>query len=87
MEPPWDWGKTRYRIVIDGDPPSELTLEGVTRPDGSMVHPGYEWTAMGAINAIPHVCDARPGWITQLDIGLVQPRNLVRARRAQEEPQ
>ena len=29
-----------------------------------MAHPGYNWTAMGAINTIPDVCDAAPGWIT-----------------------
>jgi hypothetical protein len=32
------------------------------------------------VNAIPFLCDAPPGWVTQLDIGLVQPRNLVRPR-------
>jgi 2,4-diaminopentanoate dehydrogenase len=78
IEPAWDWGKTRYRIVIDGDPPSELTLEGVDQPDGSTAHPGYNWTAMGAINAIPDVCDAAPGWLTHLDLGLIRPRGLVR---------
>ncbi len=78
IEPAWDWGKTRYRIVIDGDPPSELTLEGVDQPDGTMAHPGYNWTAMGAINAIPDVCDAVPGWLTHLDLGLIRPRGLVR---------
>ncbi|KUH93450.1 dihydrodipicolinate reductase [Mycobacterium sp. IS-1556] len=78
LDPPWDWGKTRYRIVIAGDPPTEMTLQGVDRPDGTMAHPGYNWTAMGAINAIPAVCDAAPGWITHLDLGLVQPRGLVR---------
>jgi 2,4-diaminopentanoate dehydrogenase len=26
IEPAWDWGKTRYRIVVEGDPPTELTL-------------------------------------------------------------
>lgn len=78
VEPAWDWGKTRYRIVIDGDPPSELALQGVERPDGTMAHPGYNWTAMGAINAIPDVCDAAPGWLTHLDLGLLQPRGLVR---------
>jgi hypothetical protein len=77
LDPAWDWGKTRYRIVIDGDPPTELTLEGGTRPDGSFAHPGYNWTAMSAIHAIPDVCDAPPGWITQLDLGLVRPRGLV----------
>jgi hypothetical protein len=78
IEPAWDWGKTRYRIVIEGDPPSALTLEGVDPPDGARAHPGYNWTAMGAINAIPDVCDAAPGWVTHLDLGLVQPRGLVR---------
>ena len=78
IEPAWDWGKTRYRIVIEGDPPTELTLEGVDKPDGTAAHPGYNWTAMGAINAIPDVCDAAPGWLTHLDLGLVQPRGLVR---------
>jgi hypothetical protein len=77
-EPAWDWGKTRYRVVIEGDPPTELTLEGGDRPDGTFSHPGYDWTAMGAVNAIPDVCDAPPGWLTHLDLGLVQPRGLVR---------
>lgn len=78
LEPGWDWGKTRYRIVIEGDPPCELTLEGSAGPDGKLAHPGYAWTAMGAINAIPDVCDAAPGWVTHLDLGLVRPRGLVR---------
>ena len=78
LDPPWDFGRTRYDIVIEGDPPTKLTLESVEKPDGTMTHPGYDWTAMGAINAIPDVCDAAPGWLTHLDLGLVQPRGLVR---------
>ncbi|MGE2833686.1 dihydrodipicolinate reductase [Mycobacterium sp. SMC-4] len=78
LDPPWDWGTTRYRLILHGDPPTELTLQGLENPDGSMVHPGYTWTAMGAVNAIPDVCDAPPGWLTHLDLGLVQPRGLVR---------
>ncbi|OCB14562.1 dihydrodipicolinate reductase [Mycolicibacterium porcinum] len=78
LEPAWDWGKTRYRIVIAGDPSTELTLEGTDQPDGAVAHPGYNWTAMSAINAIPDVCDAAPGWLTHFDLGLVKPRGLVR---------
>ncbi|MDY6997468.1 MAG: dihydrodipicolinate reductase [Actinomycetota bacterium] len=78
LEPAWDWGPTRYRIVMQGDPPTELILQGVRQPDGTMTHPGYTWTAMGAINAIPDVCDAAPGWLTHYDLGLVRPRGLVR---------
>lgn len=78
LDPAWDWGETRYEIVIEGDPPTELILKGVRRPDGTMAHPGYDWTAMGAINAIPDVCDAPPGWHNHLDLGLIRPRGLVR---------
>lgn len=78
LDPPWDWGPTRYRLVIHGDPPTEVTLKGVEQPDGSMVHPGYTWTAMGVVNAIPDVCDAAPGWLTHFDLGLIKPRGLVR---------
>jgi hypothetical protein len=78
LDPPWDFGKTLYRIEIEGDPPTAVTLEGVEGPDGKMTHPGYNWTAMGAINAIPDVCDAAPAWHTHLDLGLIQPRGLVR---------
>lgn len=78
LDPAWDWGETRYEIVIEGDPPTELTLKGVRQPDGTMTHPGYDWTAMGAINAIPDVCDAAPGWVNHLDLGLIRPRGLVR---------
>lgn len=78
LEPAWDWGETRYEIVMEGDPPTELTLKGVRQPDGTMAHPGYDWTAMGAINAIPDVCDAPAGWHHHLDLGLVRPRGLVR---------
>ncbi|UXA17299.1 dihydrodipicolinate reductase [Mycobacterium sp. SMC-4] len=78
LEPPWNWGNTRYEIVIDGDPPTEMTLQGVRRPDGTIDHPGYTWTAMGAVNAIPDVCDAAPGWVTHHDLGMVRPRGLVR---------
>lgn len=78
LDPPWDWGTTRYRLIVHGDPNTELTLQGLVQPDGSMVHPGYTWTAMGAVNTIPAVCDAPPGWLTHLDLGLVQPRGLVR---------
>ncbi|KUI11374.1 dihydrodipicolinate reductase [Mycobacterium sp. GA-1285] len=78
LDPAWDWGRTRYRIAIEGDPPNELTMHGLVAADGSMTHPGYTWTAMGPINAIPDVCDGPPGWLTHLDLGLVRPRGLVR---------
>lgn len=77
LDPAWDFGPTRYQTVIEGDPPTELVLKGA-RADA---HAGYDWTAMGAVNAIPAVCDAAAGWLTNLDLGLIQPRGLVRRER------
>lgn len=31
-----------------------------------------------AINAIPDVCDAPPGWLSHHHLGLIRPRGLVR---------
>lgn len=78
IEPRWDWGATRYRLVIQGDPPTELTLQGAPNPDGTFRHPGYTWTAMAAVNAIPAVCDAAPGVLTHLDLGALRLPALVR---------
>lgn len=77
--PDWAFGRNRYRIILEGDPPTELTLEGGAAPDGSHApHPGYTWTAMAGINLIPDVCDAAPGVHTLLDLGVARPRGLVR---------
>jgi hypothetical protein len=78
IEPRWDWGWTRYRLVIEGEPPMELTLQGAAKSDGTYIHPGYTWTAMGAVNAIPTVCAAAPGVLTHLDLGTLRLAGVVR---------
>jgi 2,4-diaminopentanoate dehydrogenase len=72
IEPRWDWGDTRYRVVIAGDPPTELTLQGTPDATGNVNHPGYTWTAMAAVNSIHAVCAAAPGLITHLDLGALR---------------
>jgi len=50
---------------------SLLLDHGLRRPD----------TQMGlrlGVNVIPNVCDAPPGVITHLDLGLVRPHGLIR---------
>jgi hypothetical protein len=71
IEPDWNCGRTRYRVLIEGDPSTELTLEGAKLPDQDLPHPGYIWTAMAGVNAIPAVCDASPGVVSHQDLGLV----------------
>lgn len=78
MEPDWRFGKTRYRVIMAGDPPTELVLQGAELPGEHLPHPGYTWTAMGGVTAIPAVCEAPPGVVSHLNVGLVRPLGLVR---------
>ncbi|UGQ11774.1 hypothetical protein LO772_34245 [Yinghuangia sp. ASG 101] len=70
VEPDWNHGDVRYRVTIDGEPSLELTLDD-SRDGGSL-------TAFAGLTAIPAVCSAAPGFVTQLDLGVVRPRGLVR---------
>jgi len=77
VEPRWDLD-SRYQVVIEGDPPLEARLMG--RPDAEGTRPflGLPWTGLVAATALPAVCDANPGVVTHIDLGVVQPRGLVR---------
>jgi len=78
IEPKWDNGESCYRVVIAGDPPLELRLMGGVEADGRRPFHGLPWTALLGATVVPQVCDAKPGVITHLDLGVVQPRGLVR---------
>lgn len=77
VEPKWDID-SRYQVVIDGDPPLEVRL--MARPDANGVRPflGLPWTGLVGATALPAVCDARPGVVTHIDLGVVQPHGMVR---------
>jgi 2,4-diaminopentanoate dehydrogenase len=79
IEPKWDID-SRYQVVIDGDPPLEMRLTGRPGADGSRPFLGLPWTGLLGATALPAVCDAKPGVITHLDLGVVRPRGLVRPR-------
>lgn len=78
VEPQWDTRESCYRIVIKGDPPLEMKLMGGEEADGSRHFHGLPWTGLLAATAVPAVCDARPGFLTHADLGIVEPRGLVR---------
>ncbi|HSA50775.1 MAG TPA: hypothetical protein VLH10_11800 [Yinghuangia sp.] len=70
IEPDWDCGNGRYRVIVEGEPSLELTLDGNAT--------GRNWTAFAGLTAIPAVCAAEPGFVTHFDLGVVRPRGLVR---------
>jgi hypothetical protein len=78
IEPRWDNGDSCYRVVMKGNPPMEVRVMGGVEADGRRPFHGLPWTGLVGATAVPAVCDARPGVITHLDLGVVQPRGLVR---------
>jgi hypothetical protein len=78
MEPNWNLGHSRHRILIEGDPSIELTLAAAPDADGNRHFLGIIWTALLGDTAIAQVCEAKPGVVTHFDLGVVQPRGLVR---------
>jgi hypothetical protein len=78
LDPLWEVGEARYRVVIKGDPPLECHLMGGKDADGRNPFLGLPWTGLVGCTVVPQVCDAKPGVVTHLDLGIVQPRGLVR---------
>jgi hypothetical protein len=78
IEPKWDNGDSCYRVVMHGNPPLEVRLMSGVASDGRRPFHGLPWTALVGATAVPVVCDAKPGVVTHLDFGVVQPRGLVR---------
>jgi hypothetical protein len=78
MEPNWNLGHSRHRVLIEGDPSIELTLAAAPDAAGNRHFLGIIWTALLGDTAIAQVCEAKPGVVTHFDLGVVQPRGLVR---------
>lgn len=79
MEPAWHLGDSRHHVVIHGEPSFEVTLQATAEADGHHPFLGIDWTALLGCTAIPQVCDAEPGFVDHIDLGVVQPQGLVRA--------
>jgi 4-hydroxy-tetrahydrodipicolinate reductase len=74
--PGWPQGHG-YVIDIDGEPSVKLSI-AVSSRTGDHNYAGCLATAMHVINAIPAVCEARPGVLSILDLPLYSARHLMR---------
>lgn len=77
IKPAWTCGPSGYNLRIEGDPALMLTLSGVDA-QGRPQYPGLSLTALLGVNAIPAVCDAKPGIVSHGQIGLFAPLGLLR---------
>lgn len=78
LDPLWEEGEEMYRVRIHGDPPLECHLMAQKDTDGRRPFIGLPWTGLVGCTAVPQVCDAPPGVVTHFDLGVVQPKGLVR---------
>ena len=78
LDPLWEQGEAMYRVRIHGDPPLECQLMGQKDADGRHPFLGLPWTGLVGCTVVPQVCDAAPGVVTHLDLGVVLPKGLVR---------
>ena len=66
LEPKWPDPKG-FSVVIDGEPYVDATIR-FGRPGEDVMTVLMDSTAVAAVNAIPFLCDARPGVITPIDL-------------------
>lgn len=77
VEPKWDID-SRYQVVIEGDPPLEVRLMSPPDANGQRPFLGLPWTGLLGATAMAAVCDAKPGVVGHIELGIVQPHGLVR---------
>jgi hypothetical protein len=78
LDPLWEVGEDCYRVRIIGDPGLEVRLMGAEAPDGRRPFLGLPWTGLAGATAVQAVVDAAPGVVSHLDLGIVQPKGMVR---------
>ncbi len=72
LEPAFDLRETGWRVQVHGDTPLDVEIRFPVEPEHyPQVSPGF--TAHPAVNAIPVVCDAKPGIRTTFDLPKVLP--------------
>jgi 4-hydroxy-tetrahydrodipicolinate reductase len=80
LAPEWPRGSGSYRVVVTGIPAMRCELEFADEWGDHAVG-GVLLTATRLVNAIPAVCQARPGLLSALDLPLVTGRGLYRPAR------
>jgi 4-hydroxy-tetrahydrodipicolinate reductase len=76
LDPAWDVGQTGWRVRVRGDAPLDVDLPfPIALDDLADFTPAY--TANPAVNAVPFVCAARPGFLSTHDLPPITPAGPV----------
>ena len=77
LAPEWPTGSGSYRVLISGTPGMKCEFE-FWDERGDHAVGGVLLSATRLVNAIPAVCEARPGLLSALDLPLITGRGLLR---------
>ena len=77
LAPDWPQGNGSYRVLIKGNPAMRVEYE-FWDERGDHAVGGVVLTATRIVNAIPAVCQARPGLLSALDLPLVTGKGLLK---------
>jgi 4-hydroxy-tetrahydrodipicolinate reductase len=75
LAPEWPSGHGSYRVLITGSPGMRCEFE-FWDEQGDHAVGGVVLTAARIVNAIPAVCEAPPGLLSALDLGLITGKGL-----------
>jgi hypothetical protein len=78
LAPEWPRGNGSYRVLIKGSPGMKCEFE-FWDEHGDHAVGGVILTATRLVNAIPAVCEAKPGLLSALDLPFITGRGLFRA--------
>jgi hypothetical protein len=80
LAPEWPQpvGHSGYRVIVTGNPSYTCDVQ-MMGDDGDHNTAGLAGTAGRLVNAIPAVCEARPGLLSVLDLPLIPGRGLMRS--------
>jgi 2,4-diaminopentanoate dehydrogenase len=80
LAPEWPQpvGHSGYRVIVTGNPSYTCDVQ-MMGDDGDHNTAGLAGTAGRLVNAIPAVCDARPGLLSVLDLPLIPGHGLMRS--------
>ncbi len=77
IAPDWPQSDGGYKVIIKGVPSIEVSLD-MADEHGDHAVGGVVLTATRLVNAIPAVCDAKPGLLSALDLPLITGKGLLR---------
>ncbi|MDJ0850861.1 MAG: diacylglycerol kinase [Myxococcota bacterium] len=77
IAPDWPQSDGGYKVIIKGVPSIEVNLD-MADEHGDHAVGGVVLTATRLVNAIPAVCEAKPGLLSALDLPLITGKGLLR---------